>query len=65
MCEVFVLLAGYAPLDVVVDPGSSQGPEVIVLDSPYCFITAWVSCTPVVVILPEDSPFKSVIWRDN
>jgi hypothetical protein len=63
--EVFVLLAGCAPLDVLVDPGSLQGPEVFVPDFPYCFIAAWVSCTPVVMILPEDPPFKGIIWWDN
>ena len=65
MCEVFVLLTSCASLDVVVDPDSLQGPEVIVLDFPYCFIMAWVSCPPVVMILPQDSSFKGVIWTDN
>jgi len=63
--EVFVLLAGCASLDILIDPGLLQGPEVIVLDFSYCFITTWVSCTPVVVIFPEDPPFKSVVWWDN
>jgi len=62
MCEVFVLLAGCASLDVTVDPGSSQGPEVIVLDFSYCFVMSWVSCALVVVILPQDPPFKGIIW---
>ena len=65
MCEVFVLLAGCASLDVLIDPGSLQGPEVIVLDLPYYFVMAWMSCAPVVVILPEDPPFKGVVWWDN
>jgi len=52
MCEVFVLLTGCTSLDVSIDPGSSQGPEVIVLDFSYCFVMAWMSCTPVVMILP-------------
>jgi len=65
VCEVFVLLACCASLDVLIDPDPLQGPEVIVLDFPYCFITAWVSCAPVVMILPEDPPFKGVVWWDN
>jgi hypothetical protein len=65
MREVFVLLAGCASFDILLDPGSLQGPEVIVLDLPYCFVTAWVSCAPVVMIFPEDSSFKSMIRRDN
>jgi hypothetical protein len=65
MCEVFVLLTGCASLNVLINPGSLQGPEIIVLDFPYCFVPAWVSSTPVVMVLPEDPPFKSIIWRDN
>ena len=65
MCEVFVLLTGCASLDVLIDPGFLQGPEVIVLDLPYCLIVAWVSCAPVVMIFPEDSSFKSIIRRGN
>ena len=65
MCEVFVLLAGCAPLDILFDPGFLHGPEVIVLDFSYCFVTAWVSCTPVVMVLPEDLPFKGIVWWDN
>ena len=65
MCEVFVLLARCASLDVLIDPDPLQGPEIIVLDFPYCFVAAWVPCAPVVVILPEDLPFKGVIWWDN
>jgi hypothetical protein len=59
--EVFVLLTGCASLDVLIDPGTLQGPEVIVLDLSYCFILAWVSYAPVVVIFPEDSSFKSIV----
>jgi len=65
VCEVFVLLTGCTSLDVLIDPGFLQGPEVIVLDLPYCLIVAWVSCTPVVMVLPEDPPFKGIIWWDN
>jgi len=62
VCEVFVLLAGCAPLDIVIDPGPSQRPEIIVLDSSYCFVAAWVSCTLMVMILPKDLPFKGIVW---
>jgi hypothetical protein len=65
MCEVFVLLTGCTSLDVLIDPGPLQRLEVIVLDFSDCLVTAWVSHAPVVVILPEDLPFKGVIWRDN
>ena len=65
MREVFVLLAGCAPLNVLVNPGSLQGPEVIVLDLPYCLVVAWVPCALVIVVFPEDPPFKGVVWRDN
>ena len=61
MREVFVLLAGCASLDIVIDLGSLQGPEVIILDLPYCLIVAWVSHAPVVMILPENPSFKGVI----
>jgi hypothetical protein len=63
--EVFVLLASCASLDVLFDPGLLHGPEVIVSDLPYCFVTAWVSRAPVVMVLPEDPSFKGVVWRDN
>jgi hypothetical protein len=56
MREIFVLLTGCASLDILIDPGSLQGPEVIVLDLSYCFVAAWMSHTPVVVILSEDPP---------
>jgi hypothetical protein len=65
MREVFVLLTGCASLDVLIDPGSLQGPEVIVLDFSYCFIAAWMPCAPVIVVFSEDPPFKGVVWRDN
>ena len=65
MREVFVLLAGCTSLDVLFDPGFLHGPEVIVPDFPYCLVAAWVSCAPVVMILPEDPPFKGVVWWDN
>ena len=65
MHEVFVLLAGCAPLDVLFDPGFLHGPEVIVLDLPYCLVTAWMSGAPMVVVFPKDMPFKGVVWRDN
>jgi hypothetical protein len=61
MREVFVLLTGCASLDILIDPGFLQGPEVIVLDFPYCLIMAWVPCAPVVMVLPEDSSFKGVV----
>jgi hypothetical protein len=65
MCEVFVLLAGCASLNVLFDPGFLYRPKVIVLDFSYCFVAAWMSCAPVIVILPEDPPFKGVVWWDN
>ena len=61
MHEVFVLLAGCASLDIVIDLGSLQGPEVIILDLPYYLIVAWVSHAPVVMILPKNPSFKGVI----
>jgi hypothetical protein len=61
MRKVFVLLTGCASLDILINPDSLQGPEVIVLDFPYCFIAAWMSCAPVVVVFPEDSSFKGII----
>ena len=62
MCDIFVLLAGCTSLDVLIDLGSLRWPEVLVLDSSYCFVSAGVSSSPVVVVLPEDSSFKGVVW---
>ena len=67
MHEVFVLLTGCTSLDIAIDPDPLQGPEVIVLDLPYCFVTAWVSCAPVIVVLqgkkmaPCEHPWSTIV----
>jgi hypothetical protein len=43
MCQIFILLACCATLDVFHDPGSGTGPEVFFINTPDCFISSGVA----------------------
>ena len=65
MCQIFVLLACGATLDVFYDPGLGTRPEVFLIDASDSFILSGVAIDGSFMPYVHQLTFQSLIWWDD
>jgi hypothetical protein len=65
MREVLVLLAGRAPLYILLDPGSRFQPEIVAADLSCRLVSAPMPSSYVVMPYSHYSSFDLIVWGDD